>query len=209
MKKRFYLAISMLAAFALWTCLVCCADVQAIGPRGSVVGFASINGFFHELTGVHMWLYTVTDWAGLVPVVFCLGFAALGLIQWIKRKKIWKVDFSILVLGGYYILVLALYLLFEEFVLNYRPVLIDGYLEASYPSSTTLLVLCVMPTANMQLKQCTKHRFIPVAINVFTVFMVIGRLISGVHWLSDIIGGVLLGAGLVMLYNAVVKTVEK
>ena len=152
-----------------------------------------------------MWLYTVTDWAGLVPVVFGFGFAILGVIQWIKRRKIWKVDFDILALGVFYIVVLAAYLLFEEFVINYRPVLINGYLEASYPSSTTLLVLCVMPTANMQLKRYVKCKFVAYAINAFTAFVVIGRLLSGVHWLTDIIGGVILSAGLVMLYDAIVK----
>jgi undecaprenyl-diphosphatase len=202
-------ALSILFLFTIWTVLLQTVDVQPIGPYNSEVGFATINRFFHNLTGVHMWLYTVTDWAGLVPVAFGFGFAALGLVQWIKRKKIWEVDYSILILGGYYILVLAAYLLFEEFAINYRPVLINGYLEASYPSSTTLLVLCVMPTANMQLKQRIKSRCIIVAINAFTVFMVIGRLLSGVHWLTDIIGGVLLSIGLVMLYDAIVKTVEK
>lgn len=39
----------------------------------------------------------------------------------------------------------------------------------------------------------------------FTVFMVVGRTISGVHWLTDIMGGALLSAGLVMLYGSVIK----
>lgn len=205
MKKRFCLAICILSAFVLWTALICHVDVQTVGPRESAVGFSKVNTWFHSLTGVHFWLYLVTDWLGLVPVAFGFGFAILGLVQWIRRKKIWKVDFNILLLGGFYILVLAAYLLFEEFVINYRPVLINGYLEASYPSSTTLLVLCVMPTANMQLKERLKCPFVTTAINVFMAFMVTGRLLSGVHWLTDIIGGVLLSAGLVMLYHALSK----
>ena len=201
------LTTGALVAFALWTILLCTVDVRAIGPRNSVVGFASINCYFHKLTGVHMMLYHITDWLGLVPVGFMFGFAILGLVQWIQRKCVWKVDFTILVLGGFYLLVLAAYLLFEEFAINYRPVLINGYLEASYPSSTTLLVLCVMPTAMMQLddrinnlkmKKCI--RWITAA---FVGFMVIGRLISGVHWVTDIVGGVLLSIALVLFYRSV------
>ena len=160
-----------------------------------------------------MWLYTITDWLGLIPVFFILAFGILGLNQWIKRRHIGKVDFSILVLGGFYIVVLAAYLLFEEIVVNYRPVLIDGYLEASYPSSTTMLTLCVMPTAMMQLKERIKNatvkRVIAVIIAIFTAFMVIGRLISGVHWFTDIIGGVLLSGSLVMGYRYICGFGEK
>ena len=201
-------SITFFASFILWTLLISIVNVQSIGPWDSAVGFATINGLFHDLTGVHMTLYHITDWLGLVPVVFGFGFAILGLVQWIKRKHILKVDYSILVLGVYYVVVLAAYLFFEEVVVNYRPVLIAGYLEASYPSSTTLLVLCVTPTANMQLNNRIKNynlrRIVSCAIKAFTAFMVIGRLVSGVHWFTDIIGGILLSIGLVALYRFVV-----
>ena len=108
-KKDLRSAACLLGAFALWTVLVCSIDVKSIGPRDSAVGFAALNAFFHELTGVHMSLYVITDWLGLVPVGVGLGFAILGLIQWIKRKHILKVDYSILVLGGFYIAVMAAY----------------------------------------------------------------------------------------------------
>lgn len=206
MKRRFFIAFLLLLMFILWTVAVSTIDVQAIGPDGSKVGFATLNEWFHRHTGVHMVLYHITDWLGLVPVAVGFGFAILGLGQWIKRKSILKVDFSILVLGGFYILTLAAYLLFEEIVINYRPVLISGYIEASYPSSTTLLVLCVMPTAMLQLKDRIKNailrRCVLWSISIFMFLMVIGRLISGVHWLTDIVGGILLSWGLVMLYQA-------
>ena len=208
-KKRLALGVSLVVAFVLWTVLVRFVDVQAIGPDGSSVGFATLNRFVHELTGVNWVLYTVTDWLGLVPIAVALGFAILGLVQLIKRKSLWKVDHSILALGVFYIVVMAAYIFFEIVVINYRPTLINGYLEASYPSSTTMLVMCVMPTAAMQLnvriKNTVFRRCAVIAIVAFTVFMVIGRLISGVHWITDIIGGALLSAGLVMLYVDVNK----
>ena len=198
------LALSLLAAFVLWTAVVRYVDVQAIGPNGSYVGLATTNALVHDAVGVHMMLYTITDWLGLIPIGFALGFAIFGLIQFILRKSLRKVDRSILVLGGFYIIVMAFYLLFEKVVINYRPVLVDGTLEASYPSSTTMLALCVIPTAMMQLKIRIRSSLIRKAVlgvlAAFTAFMVIGRLISGVHWLSDIIGGILLSTGLVLLY---------
>ena len=208
-KFRLFFAVSSLTAFAVWTLLVSIIDVKAIGPNGSAVGFAALNAFVHRITGVNMDLYSITDWLGLVPIFVCISFAIFGLIQWIKRKKIKKVDYSIFVLGGFYVIVIAAYLLFENLIINYRPVLINGILEASYPSSTTMLVLCVMPTAIMQLKDRIRNKLlfkiITAAICAFIIFMVIGRLLSGVHWFSDIIGGILLSIGLVALYDFVVK----
>ena len=206
-KKMFFMGAGFLGAFVLWTVLVSYVDVRAIGQNASSVGFATLNGYVHDLTGVNMFLYTITDWLGLVPIGVAFGFAVLGLVQWVGRKSLFKVDRSILALGGFYIIVLAMYIFFEIVVINYRPVLIDGYLEASYPSSTTMLVMCVMPTAMMQLHARIKsdvfRRCVLISIAAFTAFMVIGRLASGVHWLTDIIGGALVSAGIVITYASV------
>ena len=208
-KQDFRIAACLLAAFALWTAAIRFVDVQAIGPLGSTVGFAAVNRFVHQLTGVHMTLYVITDWLGLVPVFVCMGFGILGLAQWIRRKSIRKVDANILALGGFYVVTIAAYLLFENVVINYRPVLINGILEVSYPSSTTMLTLCVMPTAIMQFKMRVKNKtaknIVAFVSVIFALFMFVGRILSGVHWISDIIGGALLSAGLVMLYSAVVE----
>ena len=193
--------------FVLWTVLVCFVDVRAIGPQESSVGFATLNGYIHDLTGVNMRLYVITDWLGLVPIGIAFGFAVLGLVQWIKRKSLLKVDRSILTLGGFYIVVMAAYILFEIVVINYRPTLIGGYLEASYPSSTTMLVMCVMPTAMMQFSKRIKNdlfrRCVMFIIIAFIVFMVIGRLVSGVHWITDIIGGALFSTSIVLIYYSI------
>lgn len=200
-------ALCLVGAFILWTVAVCFIDVQAIGPDGSMVGFAVLNRLVHNFTGVCMLLYVLTDWLGLVPVGFGFAFAVLGLCQLIKRRRLNMVDRSLLTLGGFYIATMAVYLLFETVVINYRPVRIDGVLEASYPSSTTLLTMCVMPTAIMQLnsriKPAVLRRCVGSVLGVFTGFMVVGRFFSGVHWFSDIVGGILLSTGLVLLYWAI------
>ena len=139
-EKRFFLTgIGLIGAFALWTFLIQFIDVRAVGQNGTNIGFADFNVWFHNLTGVHMTLYTITDWLGLVPIFICMCFGVLGLVQLIKRRSLISVDPDILLLGVYYVVVIFCYLIFEMIPINYRPILIEGRLEASYPSSTFLI----------------------------------------------------------------------
>ena len=181
----------LIGAFVLWTVMIQYIDVQAVGQNGTRIGFAAFNEWFHQLTGVHLSFYAITDWLGLI-----------------KRRSLLRVDPDILLLGVYYVVVIFCYLVFEMFPINYRPVLIEGRLEASYPSSTTLLVLSVMPTLMFQADRRARdpriRRTAAVFVIVFSVFMVIGRLLSGVHWATDIVGSILLSAGLFLLYRSAV-----
>ena len=199
--------------FVVWTAMVGLVDVQPLGQNGTDIGFAALNVWFHQVTGVHMALYVITDWLGLVPVFVCMIFGIIGGVQLIKRRSLWKVDTDIIFLGIYYVIVIIAYLVFEMIPINYRPILINGIMEASYPSSTTLLVLCVMPTLEEQVSRRVKSKTINMVTQLltmaFSVFMVIGRLLSGVHWLTDIVGAVLLSAGLFCMYKAAVLAGKK
>ena len=200
--------ILMIALFAVWTALIQIVDVQSIGQKGTEVGFATFNSWVHQLTGVHMLIYTITDWLQLVPVFICLMFGTIGFVQIIKRKSLLKVDLDVILLGFYYLLVVLGYFFFEMIPINYRPILIEGRLESSYPSSTTLLVLSVMPTlvfqANRRLQSVKAKNVISILTIIFSLFMVIARMVSGVHWITDIMGAILLSMGLFCMYNAVV-----
>lgn len=160
-----------------------------------------------------MSIYVITDWLGLVPLFICMIFGGLGLFQLITRRNVLKVDSDILFLGIYYILVIFGYLIFEMIPINYRPILIEGFMEASYPSSTTLLVLGVMPTlvfqTNRRIKSNMGKKIIHLMTVLFSAFMVIGRLISGVHWFTDIVGSVMLSTGLFLIYKATVLLINK
>lgn len=197
-------AIALLTGFLLWTTAVCLVDVQPIGPLGSPVGFATLNRAFHQLTGVHMDLYALTDTLSLLPIALALGFALLGAFQWVTRKRLLLVDRSILALGGCYLAMAAAEVLFRWLPVNTRPVLIDGVSEASYPSSTTLLAMTIGLTAMLQLHRRIRkpalRRTINGMLGLFTAGMVLLRLVSGVHWLTDIAGGILLSGGLAALY---------
>lgn len=202
----------LLSAFVVFTFLIMNVDVQPKGQNGTNIGFAAVNLWFHGLTGANMTLYTITDWLGLVPIAICLGFAVLGLVQLIGRRSLLKVDLDIILLGLYYIVVILGYLIFEMIPIKYRPIPINGYMEASYPSSTTLLVLSVMPTLKFQIdrrvKSITIRRITTAFVIAFSVFMAGGRLISGVHWLTDILGSVLLSAGLYLIYRSAVIMID-
>jgi len=209
MKRKKHLAWGGLwmLCFAGFTLLVKNIDVQPIGPEGSAVGFATLNGWVHTAVGVHPWWYSLTDYLALLCVAVGLGFAAVGLIQLFKRRSIRKVDREILWLGVVYIVMALCYVLFEKFPVNYRPVILDEGPEASYPSSHVLLSVCVMSTANLPLKRLLRekrklHRWsVGLCMAVMTV-TVVGRVIAGVHWVTDIIGGILPALALAELYLA-------
>ena len=207
-RRLLWIGCVFIAVFAIWTLLIQNVDVQPLGVNGTNIGFATINCWFHKLTGVHMAMYIITDWLGLVPIFICMIFGAIGCIQLIKRRSLFKVDYDIIFLGVYYVCVIFGYFIFEMIPINYRPILIEGFMEASYPSSTTLLVLCVMPTLMEQVNRKSEKKMIKKIVNAiaicFSAFMVLGRLISGVHWLTDIAGSIMLSAGLFGVYKAAV-----
>ena len=184
-KRLLILGIMLVIAFTIWTLLIKTVDVEPLGQNGTDMGFATFNCWFHKLTGVHMTIYTITDWLGLVPIFICIIFGGIGFVQLIKIKSLFKVDCDIILLGIYYIIVIGYYLIFEMIPINYRPMLVEGFMEASYPSSTTLLVLSVMPTliyqVNYRLKNDALKKIISISAILFSIFMVIGRLVSGVE----------------------------
>jgi len=207
--KRMKLGCLLITGFLVWTWMIQNIDVQPVGVNETEIGFAALNRWFHELTGVHMKLYTFTDWLALIPVFACMIFAGMGFVQLIRRRSLWKVDKDIIILGVYYVIVILGYLIFEMYPVNYRPIFIEGRMEASYPSSTTLLVLSVMPTlieqVNRRMKDGLLRKTVKSSVILFSVFMVMGRLISGVHWFTDIVGAIILSTGMFFIYNASVN----
>jgi len=208
--KRVIWAVITGALFAALIVLLGRYDVAAIGPAGTEVGFSHINQFVHNLTGVNMLWYEITDYIGYGAIAVCGMFALAGFVQMIKRRSLLKVDREIWALGGLFIAVIGCYVFFEKFIVNYRPIIMPGETapEASFPSSHTMLIMTVM-IAVMIVSDKYFGQGLGVLVRVLcfviTLVTVGGRLYCGVHWFTDIIGGILLSATLLFLFAAVVS----
>lgn len=199
----------MIILAVIYTILVKIIDVAPIGPNNSEVGFSKINGFFHNLLGSNMTIYKITEILGIIPLLMAGIYAIIGLVELIKRKSLNKVDYEIYALAGLYVVVLGLYVFFEKCIINYRPILIDGVLEASYPSSHTLMALCICGSSIIVNKRIF-HKKIFNLENKLSIFLMItiilGRFISGVHWFSDIIGAIFISLALLSSFYTVISS---
>lgn len=204
-KKYLIITVGLFLIVILFTVMIKTIDVRPIGPNQSAVGLAAINQFVFERFGVNMIWYDITEWLGVAAIIIAAGFAVLGLSQIIKRKSIKKVDSRILLLGVFYLLVIAVYVFFEVVIVNYRPVILSEGLEASFPSSHTMTVICIIVTAMLQFHYYLRRKKVwlwitdVVSISIIEV-TVVGRLLSGVHWFTDIVAGVLISLALIALY---------
>ena len=212
MKKRnIIISIVLIILSVLFTVLVKNVDVKPIGPNESMVGFADINKLFHNLIGSNMTIYKITEVLGYIPIVMALVYVFIGLKQLIKRKSLLKVDKEIYVLALFYVLVVGVYVFFEKFIINYRPILIDGLLEASYPSSHTLMSICLCGSSIIINKKLFKNKFGDIE-NVLSVILilliVIGRIISGVHWFTDILGGIIISSTLLVIFYSIISSIK-
>lgn len=203
MKKK--ISISLLFLFVIFTLSVKIIDVKAVGVNNTEIGFATLNVFIHSFLGVNKSWYNITEFLGVVPIIIVLFFAGIGVYQLIKRKSILKIDRDILILGVFYIVVAISYLIFEVVAINYRPILVDGVLEASYPSSHTILAICIIGTAiiqaNERIHKNKIKNYVDFILAMIMILIVVGRLLSGVHWFTDIIGGTILSISFVIFYS--------
>ena len=211
-KKLFIASCILLLISIIYTFLVKFADVSNIAPDGSNVGFATINTKVKDLIGLNMTWYNITKYLGIFALAICGCYALLGFIQLIKNKGFKGVDKRIYALGVFYVVFAIVYVLFEKIALNYRPFLIDGELEASFPSTHTLLAICICGSSLMVTKHFIKNEKVLKAVNIYTwllmLAIVIGRVISGVHWITDIIGGIIISAFMLTSFYTAINIIN-
>ena len=210
--KRFIKPLFFTICFIAFTILVKTVDVQPVGPQGSLTGFSALNTQIHQFLGTNAFCYTLTQILGVLAILTAAAFACTGLVQLIKRKSLLKVDQNLLFLGLIYILVIILYILFEKLAINYRPVVLEEGLEPSYPSTHTMLILTIMGTGVRAMKGYIKNKTLLIILQIFflkiSAVTVVCRLLSGVHWFTDIIGGVQVSLAFITLYQSLYKTQE-
>ncbi|MBR0145795.1 MAG: phosphatase PAP2 family protein [Eubacterium sp.] len=208
-KMKFILSCVCFLLFIGLIVMIKKVGVAAIGPEGTEIGMAGINQDFHQSAGLNMGWYKLTEYLGYASLALVGVFALAGLVQLVKRKSLLKVDRTILALGGLYVVVLGLYVAFDKIAINYRPEILEGetHVEPSFPSSHTMLACVVLGSAALVMRQYISNRTLATALQVIAVavcvVLVVGRLLSGVHWLTDIIGGVLISLALLLLFSGI------
>ncbi len=205
--KKYLSAIFWGLCFIVFTILVKVVDVQAVGAEGTRIGFANLNTAVYALLGKRDFCYTLTQDYFIIWVLYlALFYAVNGFVQLIKRKSLLKVDRELLSVGAIYIIVIILYVLFEKLAINYRPIVLENKLEPSYPSTHTMLILTIAGTSiPLADKYNRKPAFTKIMSLTIMCLTVICRLLSGVHWFTDIIGGVLISLCLISLNKALCK----
>ncbi len=228
-KSNLFLTASLYLIFIIYTVSVKFIDVALIGNKLSPVGFSSLNEVFFNLfsktksdglfvdNAFQMLSYNISEILGYFALLVAAFFVFVGVIQLVNYRSLKKVNKNIYALGGFYVLVMAFYVLFEKVVINYRPVyeMNSDVLEASYPSSHTILTLCILLSAVLVIPYVYSNinkRLYAVITILFYIIMIITvmtRLMSGVHWFTDILGGILLSAALIMTFKTCINKINK
>ena len=209
--KKFSISFVLFVCFIMFTVALKFVDVQPVGPMDSEVGFATVNVFVHNLFGQNKVYDRISDFLAVLSLFAACSFAIIGAYQLLQKKSILKVDSSIILLGVTYVFVILIYVLFEKLVINFRPVLEKGVLEASYPSSHTMMILIILGTARTTMERIIHNELVlkglGIVLAVLMVLAVAFRIMSGVHWFTDILGALFISAAVIQLYNSLYKSV--
>lgn len=209
--KKFSISFVLFVCFIMFTAALKFVDVQPVGPMDSEVGFATVNVFVHNLFGQNKVYDRISDFLAVLSLFAACSFAIIGAYQFLQKKSILKVDSSIILLGVTYVFVILIYVLFEKLVINFRPVLEKGVLEASYPSTHTMMILIILGTARTTMERIIHNELVlkglRIVLAVLMVLAVAFRIMSGVHWFTDILGALFISAAVIQLYNSLYRSV--
>ena len=211
--KYFIVSSILFCLFILFTIMIKFVGVKAVGPNGSEVGFADLNKSFYDSVGANNGAKIVSELIGYFAIVCALFFVGLLVYQWIKRKSFKLIDKNLIIFCVMCAVLVAFYVLFEICKINYRPTIVDGELKASYPSSHTMLICCLLVFCMLNFSYYVENMKIRYTLYAcFSALAVVGtllRLYSGMHWLTDIFAGVILSGALCFLFAGLLNMLSE
>lgn len=136
--------------------------------------------------------------------------AIVGFVQLIKRKSLFKVDRYIVICGIFLILAIFLWVMFDKVIIvNYRPIY-HYDLEPSFPSTHTFLVIFIYLSAHNIACMLTDNKKIKygtlVAAILISFLVSLSRVLSGMHYITDVLAGIFLGLSLYFLCFGLIKS---
>ena len=190
-------------------------DVKPIGPQETRVGYATLNKAVFDKVGTSSLWLDVTKYMGYGCLAVAGLFTVLAVIQLIRRWSLSAVDRHFKGVIVLYLAVLVVEALFRYLVINRRPVLLPGETvpAPSFPSTHTMIACVAMGSAVMMIDYYVENSLAQALLQFFCILCMIilvgGRLLAGVHWLTDIIGGILISLVLLTTYRGYVDIEKK
>ena len=190
-------------------------DVTVAEATGTDIGLSTVNKAAHGFFGQSELWYEITEILGYAAIALAALFFVIALVQLIRRRSLFKVDRALIALGVLYVVMAAVYLLFELVIINYRPIIMpdSGTIEASFPSSHTMISVVIFGSGAVLVPRFIKNRVLAGCLQAVLVILIIltetGRLLSGVHWLTDIVGGLLIGGALLAAFCGVLRLIDE
>lgn len=207
MKKNilnFSITAGLFLVFAIFTILVKFVDTSVVATTGTQIGLSSINKPLFDFFGANETWGTISTLLFVIAGVVVLTLATIAVVEMIKSKSLFKINHKLLLVALLYVLTAIFYVIFEFVIINYRPLLDEGLIKASYPSSHTLLICVVCLSACLIVPDYIKSN--PLKITITTILCLISvlapitRLLAGMHWFTDVVASIILSLALVMLY---------
>lgn len=150
-----------------------------------------------------------------ISLLFILGLAIYGFYQLSKKRSLFKVDKDIIFIGCGLAILAFVWLVFDKLIdVNYRPIAISGTAQTSFPSTHTMIAAFVLLAATRAILKRNgneiKYQLLAYSgSSILILLCSLGRILSKMHWATDVLGGLFIGVGLFFILVGLDKAFEK
>ena len=153
----------------------------------------------------------------LILSLIALGaFAVLGLVQWIKRKSLKKVDKQLRWFPLPLALMAATYVVFDKFLpkfFDFMPTRPNGSGEPSFPSTHVMIVATIFFITTIILPKYIKNKVVRIILELLMVIGLAltctGRVMANMHTPIDVLGGIAFAFIFAEIYFQIIKPRKK